>query len=130
MLGDWQFWHGMREGALETYRTAIMELAERDDAEEQVNRLFGEPAALPDLDGVRPLPPTTSPDMADLLLEFKVTPGGRVVDLSRLDDNLDNEPKANRLMRQLRKTRFRPRFEGIEPVETEMNNWAYDTQQW
>ena len=130
MLGDWQFWHGMREGALDTYRTAITELAALDDAEEQVNRLFGEPAALPDLDGVRPLPPTTSPDMADLLLEFRITPGGRVVDLSRLDDNLENESKANRLMRQLRKTRFRPRFEGVDPVETEMNNWAYDTQQW
>ena len=130
LLGDWQFWHGMREGAMETYRSAITELAELDDAQQQTDRLFGAPTALPDLDGVRPLPPTTSPDMADLLLEFMVTPGGRVVDLTRLDDNLENESKANRLMRQLRKTRFRPRFEGVEPVETEVSVWAYDTAKW
>ena len=43
---------------------------------------------------------------------------------------MENESKANRLMRQLRKTRFRPRFEGVEPVETEVLNWAYDTAQW
>ncbi len=130
LMGDWQFWHGMREGALETYRSAIMELAELDDAQQQTERLFGAPAPLPDLDGVRPLPPNASPDMADLLLEFTVSPGGRVVDMTRLDENLENESKANRLMRQLRKTRFRPRFEGVEPVETEISSWAYDTTQW
>ena len=130
LLGDWEFWHGMREGAIETYRSAIMELAELDDAQQHMDRLFGSPQALPDLDGVRPLPPTTSPDAADLLLEFTVTPAGRVVDLNRLDENLENQSKAERLMRQLRKTRFRPRFEGVDPVETEVSVWAYDTAQW
>ena len=130
MLGDWRFWHGLKEGALETYRQALAELAELDDAQEQVDRLFGEPTPLPAIDGVRPLPPTTSPDMADLLVEFGVSAGGRVVDVSRIDDGLENESRANRLMRQLRQTRFRPRFEAGEAVDTDKLSWAYDTTGW
>ena len=130
MLGDWRFWHGVREGALETYREAIAELAELDDAQAQVTRLFGAPVPLPALDGVRPLPPTTSPDMGDLLVEFGVSAGGRVVDVSRVDEGLENESRANRLIRQLRQTRFRPRFDGGEAVDTEKLSWAYDTTGW
>ena len=129
MLGDWQFWHGRKEGALTTYRTAIMELAERDDAQEQTQRLFGNAEPLPNLAGVRALPDTGSPEQADLLLEFGVTAGGRVVDLDRVDEGPESS-KINRLMRQLRNTRFRPRFEEGEPVDSEITGWAYDTSTW
>lgn len=130
MLGDWRFWHGLKEGALDSYRQALAELAELDDAQAQVERLFGEPVPLPAVDGVRPLPPTTSPDMADLLVEFGVSAGGRVVDVDRVDDGVENESQANRLIRQLRQTRFRPRFEGGEAVDTDTLSWAYDTTGW
>jgi len=130
LLGDWMLWHGVRERALASYAEAFTELAALDDAQFHIDRLFGQPAPLPDFDGVRPLPPRSSANEADLLLEFGVTPGGRVVDLVRQGEVDEDNSQANRLVRVLRKTRFRPRFEDGEPVATEKLNWAYDTTQW
>ena len=84
-----------------------------------MERLFGEPVALPNLEGVRPLPPQVAVDDANVVLEFGVTERGRVVSLERLDDTDGIDGKVNRLMRRLRKTPFRPRFENGEPVETQ-----------
>jgi len=50
---------------------------------------------------------------------------GRVVNLERLDENDASVGKANRLMRKLRKTRFRPRFEAGQRIETEELVRAY-----
>jgi hypothetical protein len=61
----------------------------------------------------------------NIVLEFGVTREGRVVDLERIDDNEVSDGKANRLMRTLRKTRFRPRFETGEPVGTDKIVRAY-----
>lgn len=119
MLGDWRLWHGEQEAAAQAYSEAEAELAQQDDAQPYRDRLFGEPVALPDIDGLRPLPPLTAPERADILLEFGVTAQGRVVKLERLDENEEQDGTANRLMRKLRKTRFRPRFEVGQAVETE-----------
>jgi len=96
-----------------------VELAERDDAQVQIDHLFGEPVALPDVAGVRRLPPGVNTAEADILLQFGVSGRGRVVNLERLDENEDSDAKAHRLMRTLRKTKFRPRFEAGQPIETE-----------
>jgi len=131
MMGDWMWWHGVRDPAMEAYSHAIGELAELDDAQLQTEKLLGEPVALPDLDGVRPLPGEVSADEGNFLVEFGVTPGGRVVDLVRLsdteDENHDIERSGweNRLMRTLRKTKFRPRFVDGEAITTEKIVKAY-----
>ena len=114
---------------MKAYREAIAELEKRDDAKQQVERLFGQPVALPNLDGVRPLAEVGDPEQGDILLEFGVTEHGKVVDLARIDANEDtNEAAANRVMRKLRKTRFRPRFDAGEPVKTEKVVRAYAVQ--
>ena len=125
MLGDWQLWHDQRDTAWRTYQDAMVELAERDDAQLQIDHLFGEPVALPDIANLRPLPPTVDTAEANILLEFAVNERGRVVNVERVvtlesgDENGDRDPRAYRLMRKLRKTKFRPRFEAGQPVETE-----------
>jgi hypothetical protein len=119
LLGDWQLWHDKRDTAWRTYQDAMVELAERDDAQVQIDHLFGAPVALPDVAGVRPLPPTVDTAEADILLEFGVNKRGRVVNLERLGEIDSPDNKAYRLMRRLRKTKFRPRFEAGQPVETE-----------
>jgi hypothetical protein len=48
-----------------------------------------------------------------------------VINLARLDENTESDGNANRLMRKLRKTRFRPRFEAGERRETEKLVRAY-----
>lgn len=128
MLGDWKLWHGEREEALADYQTSIAELVALGAAESEIERLFGEPVALPNYEGVRPLPDPVEPTDGNLRLEFSVSAHGRVTDLERLDENEFDGNQANRLMRTLRKTRFRPRLAMGEPVDMEKVNRAYDLQ--
>ena len=128
MLGDWRLWHEEKEQALKAYGDAIAELVPRDDAQSQIEQIFAEPVALPNLDGLRPLPPAATSAESNILLEFGVTKKGRVVDLERIDENEVNTAQANRLMRKLRKTKFRPRFEDGEPVDTEKLVRAYGVE--
>ena len=133
MMGDWMLWHNSPEPAMDTYSLAIGELAKRDDAQLQTQALLGTPVALPDLDGVRPLPPEVSAEEGNILLEFGVSEGGKVVNLVRLhdteDENAQNgdalEGQARRLMRSLRKTRFRPQFAEGKAITTEKLVKAY-----
>lgn len=133
LLGDWMLWHGVRDPALASYAFAFGELAELDDAQVETQRLLGEPVPLPDLDGVRPLLPEVSVNEGNILVEFGVSARGKVVDVSRVreDDNAKLESdeatdgKANRLLRALRKTTFRPSFANGEPTSTENIVKAY-----
>ena len=129
MLGDWMLWHDKRESANQAYLEALGELAELDDAQIQVEHIFGEPVALPDIDGIRPLPPSVAAEQGDILLEFRINPRGHVIDLVRLDESEDDKAKANKLMRKLLKTKFRPRFAGGEPIITDKIVRAYEIVQ-
>jgi hypothetical protein len=126
MLGDWQLWHGKTEAAWETYRAAQAELARADDAQARTQVLFSEPVALPDFANLNPLPPVVAPEQADILFAFSVSEKGKVQDLERMDDKEVENKQASRLMRQLRRTPFRPRFEAGQPVETEKIVKAFD----
>jgi len=131
MLADWMLWHGVRDPAIETYTLALGELAELDDAQLQTQRLLGEPVPLPDLDGVRPLLPEVNANEGNILVEFEVSALGRVKDVVRLQSDDEAKPddptdgKANRLLRALRKTKFRPRFVDGVPTPTENIVKAY-----
>jgi hypothetical protein len=128
MLGDWHLWNGRTEAAWQAYRDAEAELARGGAAQTQLQQLFGEPVALPAIAELNPLPPTVDPRQADVLLAFGVSEEGRVRDLQRMDDNEADDRQASRLMRQLRRTTFRPRFEAGQPVETEKLVKAFNIQ--
>jgi hypothetical protein len=125
-MGDWALWYDKREDATESYRHALAELAPPDGAQEVERRLLAEPVPLPDIKGLRRLPPTVGAELGNILVEFGVDSRGKVVDLERLDTNEDMDSTAIRLMRALRGTKFRPRFEAGEPVETNELVRAYD----
>ena len=128
MLGDWMLWHDKRDSAFQAYQDALQELAELDDAQVQINNIFGKPVALPDIDGIRPLPPLLTENQGDILLEYGVSARGHVIELVRRDENedVDYKGKAHRVMRNLRKTKFRPRFADGEPIVTKKIVRAYD----
>jgi tetratricopeptide (TPR) repeat protein len=128
MQGDWSLWHGKTQAAWEAYREAETELAQRGDAQSVTQQLFSEPVALPDIAGLSPLPPTVEPEQADVLLEFGVNERGRVMNLERKDENDAQDAQARRLMRTLRKTTFRPRFEAGQAVETKKLVKAFSVQ--
>ena len=125
MLGDWMLWHGDHEEAFRAYRESLGELALLDDAQQHIDRLFGRPVALPAIEGVRSLPHEAAAGDSDILLEFTVTERGKVTDLSRLDVKEEYESTTIKLMRKLRSTPFRPRFESMNPVVTEKMTHAY-----
>jgi tetratricopeptide (TPR) repeat protein len=128
MLGDWRLWNGRTEDALEAYREAETALAQRADAQAEMARLFAQPVALPDFAEANPLPPVVDPEQGDVQLAFGVSERGRAQDIERLDDNEELDSQAYRLMRQLRKTTFRPRFEAGQPVETAKLVQSFDLQ--
>lgn len=128
-LGDWALWNDHSEEALQAYRLALGELESEDAAQAMEDGFFARPTPLPDLDGLRRLPPEVSAEQGDILVEFDVDSRGRVENLERLDDNADLDNTALRLLRDLRDIRFRPRFQGEEPVTTEKLVRAYDIEQ-
>lgn len=129
LLGDWLLWYGKSESALSTYREAIAELVALGDAEQEIDAIFGEPVALPNYDGAKPLPATVPQEQANLWVQFDVDKKGKVANLARVDESeLDTGP-ANRVMRSLRRTRFRPRLAMGEPQDTEMVMRTYEIQQ-
>jgi hypothetical protein len=125
-LGDWRLWNGQYEPAIAAYTDAIVELASHSDAQVLEAQLFGQPVALPDVDGLRPLPPETEPDQGNILLEFDVSERGRVTDVDRIDDPPGSG--SSRMTRTLRNIPFRPRFEDGVPVATDNIVRAYDIQ--
>ncbi len=119
MLGDWLLWTGQRQEAMASYSASVEELAKLPAAQPLLEAMAQEPTPLPDLGDLHGLPEAVDEAGDDVVrLSFDVTPEGRVVNLDRLDDNDDLDGKANRLMRLLRRTPFRPRFEASEPVAT------------
>jgi tetratricopeptide (TPR) repeat protein len=128
MLGDWHLWNGDTEAAWQAYGKAETELAGQDDAQSHAEQLFGEPVPLPDFAALRSLPSSVDPDEANIMVAFGVNERGRVEDLERLDEDDEYDSQARRLMRTLRHTKFRPRFEAGEPIETEKLVKAFSIQ--
>ena len=128
MLGDWRLWNGDTEAAWQAYEEAETELAGQDDAQLQTKQLFGEPVPLPDFAALSPLPSSVDPDDANIMVAFAVNERGKVEDLERLDEDDEYNSQARRLMRTLRHTKFRPRFEAGEPIETEKLVKAFSIQ--
>lgn len=119
MLADWQLWTGNRQQAMAGYGASMEELNALPAAQSLVTALQREPAPLPDLGELHGLPEAVDEGGEDVVeLSFDVTASGKVVNLDRLDENDALDGKANRLMRLLRRTPFRPRFEGAVPVAT------------
>lgn len=125
-LGDWALWNKKYDQANDAYRHALTELALNDDAKELEQRLFATPVPLPDIKGLSTLPKAVSADKGNILVEFAVDERGKVSDLVRLDTNEESTTQAEQLMRVLRATKFRPRFEAGQPTGTAKLVRAYD----
>ena len=112
--------------------------------------LFESPSPLPDIDGVRALPPFRRDATGPLVVQFRLNESGKITQLERVvvepvqeteatspdtdteEDEavaqpaIKSDPHVDRLLRKMRKTRFRPSFEGGKPVATDMIVWSFD----
>ncbi len=128
MMGDWSLWHGEGETALQYYQQAIGELVEGGAAEKDIDAIFGAPVALPNYDGARSLIAADAGEGELLQVTFTVNAEGKVRDLERLDENDLSSGKVNRIMRKLRKTRFRPALAMGEPIAVENVTRYYEVR--
>ena len=109
--------------------------------------LFETATPLPDIDTLRPLPPFRRDAAGPLVVQFQLNEAGKITVLERVtvtkvtqsetteDDEaskeaeaprVDNDPAVDRLLRKMRRTRFRPQYvEGVA-AETGMIVWSFD----
>ncbi|MGI9314817.1 MAG: hypothetical protein ACR2PN_08945 [Luminiphilus sp.] len=109
--------------------------------------LFETATPLPDIDTLRPLPPFRRDASGSLVVQFQLNEAGKITLLERItvtavsenteaetseeaDDTVEpevnNDPAIDRLLRKMRRTRFRPRYEEGKAVETGMIVWSFD----
>ena len=98
-----------------------------DDPASVIDQVFGKPQALPLLpqDYTLPVNPATRPQ-AYILLSFAVNEKGQADDFQVLESVPAAADKSvTKLQRQLRATRFRPRFADGEPAATSGLTYRY-----
>lgn len=126
-MGDWAWWFGNRSEGAKFYNEALALIPETADPEALYKALFGQPTPLPALQGIESVPDPHWNDQGALVVQFNVSENGRVGDVERLaEPDIDGFAMINRLLRALRDTRFRPRFDDGMPVETEGLVWSWD----
>ncbi len=124
-LGDWYQWNDIRHSAFDHYRSAF-ELLAGDADEEQLGEWFGRPVELPDNGAFwQPPHPRDSEDSGLVLASFRVNARGRARDVESHEAGGEDAAYASRLRRALRNTRFRPRFEDGEAVDSRVVKRQY-----
>ena len=133
-----------------TEDTTVMALPEEPAPEDDPvmrTALFAAVTPLPDIDSLRPLPPSRPDASGPLVVQFQLNEAGKITELERITvttvtqtdsaeaetapdaDNavqVKDDPVVARLLRKMRRTRFRPRYEGGEAVDTGMIVWSFD----
>jgi hypothetical protein len=108
-LGDWYQWHGSARAGAQYQR--VVELLSAAGQQETLDKWLGQPVELPD-NGAFWQPPLQSEGERRILFEtrYDVTESGRISNLSGAAVSPEDEERTSRLERQLKRTRFRPRW--------------------
>ncbi len=118
-LGDWYMWHGKRRQAAERYRKAWALLTAAGE-EQQRSQWFDEPTELPAEEalygGARA--GWVLPESGPVTAEFTVSARGKAREIDTRIEDEAHQGASRRVQRLLRNTRFRPRLEAGEMVET------------
>lgn len=96
-------------------------------------RILEAPVALPAIAGFGPVLDikTSEPADGDLIVSFNISPTGKVVNIERVQLPVTTGPRGpERVIRRLRKTRFRPVFLNGEPVESDTITWTFEPKHW
>ena len=114
---------------------AEAEAADGDSATEKFPtfRILEAPVPLPAIEGFDPvLKVKTEPATeADLIVTFTVNANGKVDNLERVQVPESAGPRSpDRVLRRLRRLRFRPVFEAGEPIESEPITWVFGPEHW
>ncbi|EGG29579.1 hypothetical protein IMCC3088_1621 [Aequoribacter fuscus] len=110
-LADWHLWRGERRTASELYRQidqVIGELEDETQIQDLRERLFNRITLLPDISGIRLLPPAVPAEEGNVTLSFNVTDRGSVRNVKRIEVAEGFDGLAGKFIRYLRHAVFRP----------------------
>lgn len=124
-LGDWYLLFNKRTTARKTYQTAYAKLEESGMQPEDIDRLFSTPRSLPALR----MPFEYEDDDANspyVIARFDVSKTGRARNIEIIESSQAGDESLKRqAKRTIAATRFRPRIEDGQPVETPGVNIKY-----
>ncbi|WP_078085164.1 hypothetical protein [Microbulbifer mangrovi] len=116
-LGDWYMMFNKWHSARETYGEAYQALWDNGATNQEIDEIFGRPAALPTL----PLLDEDREALANsyVTVSYDVTAFGKARNIQILSARPESKVSIrSRVRNVLKKAKFRPRFENGEPVET------------
>ena len=96
-------------------------------------RILDIPVALPAVPGFDPVLDIKrgEPAEGDLVVSFNISATGKVVNLERIQfPAVEGTRGPERVLRRLKKMRFRPVFEDGKPVESETITWVFEPEHW
>ena len=96
-------------------------------------RILDVPVALPAVPGFDPVLDFKEgePAEGDLVVSFNISATGKVVNLERVQfPVVEGTRGPERVLRRLKKMRFRPVFEDGKPVESETITWVFEPKYW
>ena len=96
-------------------------------------RILDVPVALPAVPGFDPVLDFKEgePAEGDLVVSFNISATGKVVNLERVQfPVVEGTRGPERVLRRLKKMRFRPVFEDGKPVESETITWVFGPKHW
>ena len=96
-------------------------------------RILNAPVALPAVPGFGPVLDIKrgEPAEGDLVVSFTISATGKAINLERIQFPVTEGARGpERVIRRLRKMRFRPVFEDGEPVESERMTWVFEPKHW
>ena len=96
-------------------------------------RILDTPVALPAVPGFDPVLDIKQgePAESDLIVSFNISATGKVVNLERIQfPVVEGTRGLERVLRRLKKMRFRPVFEDGKPVESETITWVFEPKYW
>jgi hypothetical protein len=96
-------------------------------------RILDIPVPLPAIPGFDPVLDIKQgePAEGDLVVSFNISATGKVVNLERIQfPVVEGTTGPERVLRRMKKMRFRPVFEDGKPVESETVTWVFEPKHW
>ena len=125
-LGDWYLLFNKNDKALDTYQQAYTVVAEKGAVLDSLEQLLAEPRSLPALS--LPTGNHTGQDEGQnyIVASFDVSETGRAINVEIIESKpVDDITMRTQAKRDIRASRFRPRFEKGQPVATTDVNLRY-----
>lgn len=122
-LGDWHMLYDQRGTAIKLYKRAYALLAGDASNEDEISKLFGAPASVPSLrlavEAVREKLAADDTEEGFVKVSFDVSSSGKPRNVSIIEESQTQRVySARRAKEYVRTSKYRPRFENGEPVDT------------